>query len=473
MTKKHLNNNKNDIEVKNDPVAEDANHGCYTETIIKQKKSFIERILVPFFVCLLCLALSICACAFTVAYVLNRNLTSALMQVFNVSTLNNGIKDSETPSPSGTEGYEDTNEDQNDNTDPGNTSTTYEPTRKVEVIPYEVNSSIADATEKIMPSVAYLVCRYTDGENTYEKKSSALIISDDGYIVTCDTAVRDLCIDGSNELKSGCSIEVSVNYDYSKVYSAAVIGRDYKNNIALLKIECDLVLKFIEYGDSDSLKIGETVLSASNGGNASSGMVTAGIVSGLITTYNDKAVETDTIISDELWYISTTAPMCDACNGGALVNIYGQVVGMTIYGEDPIMGDSESIYYAIPVNKIMNIAEDLENNAFMNDMTPNIGIAVLTDPVEISLTENETIIDLTGLKVKYVGFNTPAFNAGLKADDVIVSVYDETLTMVADFFRIKNNYNPGESILLIVYRYYESELTFKLVPMEVILDITK
>ncbi|MFA7672873.1 MAG: S1C family serine protease [Clostridia bacterium] len=473
MTKKHLKNNENDIEVINDAMAEDTNHGCYTETIKKQKKSFVERILVPFFVCLLCLALSICACAFTVAYVFNRNLTSALMQVFNVSSLDVGLKNSETPSPSDTEGYVNTHQDQGDTTDSGNISTIYQPMVKIEVIPYEVNSSISDATEKVMPSIAYLVCKYSDGENTYEKKSSALIISDDGYIVTCDTALRDLCIDNSNELKPDCSVEVSVNYDYSKVYSAVVVGRDQKNNIALLKIECDLVLKFIEYGDSDALKMGETVLSASNGGNASSGIVTAGIVSGLVTTYNDKAVEPNTKISDELWYISTTAPMCDSCNGGALVNIYGQVVGMTIFGNDPVSGDSESIYYAIPVNKIMNIAEDLESNTFMNDMTPNIGIAVLTDPVKISLTENQTAIDLTGLKVKYVGFNTPAYDSGLKVDDVIVSIYDETLAIVADFFRIKNNYNPGESILLIVYRYYEGELAFKLVPIQIILSVTK
>lgn len=473
MTKKYLYENENEINVKHDAIDDDENHGCYTETIKKQKRSFLERILVPFFVCLLCLALSICACAFTVAYVLNRNLTSALMQVFSVNSLNGELNDSQTPLPSDTERSDNISEEQGNITDSGNIITTYQSTIKVEIIPYEVNSSISDATEKIMPSIAYLVCKYSDGENTYERKASALIISDDGYIITCDTVISDLCAENNNEFKPGCSVEVSVNYDYSKTYSATVVGRDRKNNIALLKIECDIMLEFVEYGDSDELKIGETVLVASNGGDSSSGIVTAGIISGLITTYNDKAVEPNTKISDELWYIATTAPMSDSCNGGALVNIDGHVVGMTFYGEDPIKGDAESIYYAIPVNKVMSIAEDLENNIYMNDTTPNMGIAILTEPVKISLIENETEIDLTGLKVKYVGFNTPAYDSGLRADDVIVSIYDEILATAADFFRIKNNYGPGESILLIVYRYDESDLTFKLFPVAIILDTTK
>jgi len=211
------------------------NNGYYVETIKTQKKSFVSRILVPVFICLLCLALSVCACALTVFYVKRLNQLDTELPFINILTQTSSPTSSNTPMPSNTQG---TNNNSYSGNDDNNESVTtiYKNKVKIEVIPFEVNSTISDAVLNIMPSIAYLRCRFTDEQGTFMTEATALIISDDGFMITADTVIDHLCYERSNELKENSYIEVCVNYDYSNLYFAKVIGRDKVNNVALLKI---------------------------------------------------------------------------------------------------------------------------------------------------------------------------------------------------------------------------------------------
>lgn len=426
------------------------NNGFYMETIKSQKKSFASRVLMPIFICILCLVLSVCACAITVSYVIRMNSIQSELPLFNWITKFTVPGTTHSPIPTQTNGIGNYGED--DKPDPESITTTYRNILRIEVIPYEVNSSISKAVERIMPSIAYLRCRSSDNQGAYITEASALIISDDGYMITADTVVEALCHDKSNELKQDCFIEVCVNYDYSNLYFARVIGRDKTNNVALIKIDTNMPLQFIEYGDSDKLVLGETMITASSGGHSVKGQVTTGIVSGLAHTYNDKIIKQNEKPKDDLYKINTTALMTSNNNGGALVNIKGQVVALTVYAKE---NEEPGSFVAIPINKIKVATENLEIKSYIESTIPNLGIAVDSDLTKITVSPNanETPIEKNAVKIKYVGFGTPAFYSGIKKDDYIVSIFDQPFSSVENFFELKNNYAPGVDLALMVYRY--------------------
>ena len=62
-------------------------------------------------------------------------------------------------------------------------------------------------------------------------------------------------------------------------------------------------------------------------------------------------------------------------------------------------------------------------------------------------------IDVQGIKVNYIGYGTPAFYSGLKVNDIIVNIYDKSVSSPESFFDLKNTYLPGENLLLVVYRH--------------------
>ena len=429
------------------------NNGYYVETIKTQKKSFVSRILVPVFICLLCLALSVCACALTVFYVKRLNQLDTELPFINILTQTSSPTSSNTPMPSNTQG---TNNNSYSGNDDNNESVTtiYKNKVKIEVIPFEVNSTISDAVLNIMPSIAYLRCRFTDEQGTFMTEATALIISDDGFMITADTVIDHLCYEKSNELKENSYIEVCVNYDYSNLYFAKVIGRDKVNNVALLKIEPDNPLQFIEYGDSDELILGETVIAAASGNNSNKGQVTAGIINGLMYTYNDKILSSSELPKDDLYMINTSAFMSNSNNGGALVNIYGQVVALTVYSKNYLQ---EGFYKAIPINKIKEAAENLEIKSYNEEILPNLGIGIYSDTANIKITsdDQQQLVDVQGIKVAYIGYGTPAFYSGLKVNDIIVSIYDKPVNSAEIFFELKNTYLTGENLVFVVYRHNE------------------
>ncbi|MFA5340990.1 MAG: S1C family serine protease [Clostridia bacterium] len=428
-------------------------NGYYMETIKSQKKSFLSRILVPLFISILCLTLSISACVLTIYYVNKIKQIDIELPFVNILTQTPGPSSTITPIPSHTQGSNNNSYSENEN-NTESVTTTYKNITKIEVIPFEVNSSISDAVENILPSLAYLRCRYTDMEGTYMSEATALIISEDGYMVTADTVIDHLCYEKSSELKEYSYIEVCVNFDYNNLYFARVVGRDKINNIALLKIDADEALQFIEYGDSDKLLLGETVIAAASGNNSVKGQVTAGIIGGLMYTFNDRIIFSNESVKDNLYMINATAFMTASNNGGALVNKEGQVIALTVYLKD---NNQDGFYKAIPINKIKEITENLELKSYSEEMIPNLGIAVSNEKASIKITsdDQQQMIDIEGVRVKYIGYGTPAFYSGLKIDDIVVSVNDQMISSPENFFEIKNNYLPGENIVLSVYRYNE------------------
>ena len=168
---------------------------------------------------------------------------------------------------------------------------------------------------------------------------SGVIISKDGYIIT------------NNHVIAGAS-EVSVTLNNNKEYIATVVGADSETDIALLKIEDDTDFKYVSFGNSDDLRVGEWVLAVGNPFNLTS-TVTAGIVSA--KNRANIIGETKSLQS----FIQVDAAVNPGNSGGALVNTRGELVGINtaIYSQT---GNFAGYAFAIPISIAGKIASDLK-----------------------------------------------------------------------------------------------------------------
>ena len=176
---------------------------------------------------------------------------------------------------------------------------------------------------------------------------SGIILSDDGYIVT-----NAHVIDGAETVKV-------VLYNEEE-YEAKIIGADTRTDIAVLKIEANNLVE-AEFGDSSQIEIGETVYALGNpGGLSLQSSFTDGMISGL-----NRVITTDDSIYS-MTVLQTSAAINPGNSGGALINEYGQVIGIT--SAKIISTDYEGIGFAIPTETAKPIIEEIITKIFLNLM---------------------------------------------------------------------------------------------------------
>jgi serine protease Do len=227
-------------------------------------------------------------------------------------------------------------------------------------------------------------------ERRQQGAGSGFIISKDGYIVT------------NNHVVEGAT-EVTVTLANKKEYTAKVIGRDPKTDIALIKIEPKETLTVASLGDSDQLRVGEWVVAVGNPFGLSN-TVTAGIVSA-----KDRVIGAGPY--DD--FIQTDAPINPGNSGGPLFNLKGEVVGINT----AIVPNGQGIGFAVAVNMAKNILPQLESTG---EVTRGyLGVSI--QPLTPELAKSMNIKDTKGALVAGVTKGSPAETAGIKRGDVIVN----------------------------------------------------
>ena len=264
-------------------------------------------------------------------------------------------------------------------------------------------------------------------ETPQEQSSSGsgVIISSDGYIVT-----NNHVIENANEVK--------VILNTNENYTAKVIGKDSRTDLAVLKIDAS-ELPFAKMGESSQLRVGDTAIAIGNPlGQEFAGTTTQGIISGL-----NRSV---TIDNKQLNLIQTDAAINPGNSGGALVNAYGQLIGINTA---KISSSSlEGLGFAIPIDEAKPIIEDLIDNGYVRGR-PVIGIggsAVTERDAEVY--ENLTV----GVYVSSMTPDSPAYLAGIKIGDIITSCDGKKVETVEDINEIKNKKQPGDKMTVTVYR---------------------
>lgn len=260
---------------------------------------------------------------------------------------------------------------------------------------------------------------YSADENTDEMveqgSGSGIIISTDGYIVT-----NQHVIDGAQE--------VSIILNTGDEITAQIIGQDVKTDLAVLKIDTDKTLAAAVLGDSTSVQVGELAVAIGNPmGQEFSGSVTAGIISAVNRTM--------TIENRTYNLLQTDAAINSGNSGGALINQYGEVIGINSVklSESGV----EGMGFAIAISEAKPIIDDLMSNGYVTGR-PLVGISV-----------QETKY---GLFVASVQENSGAADAGLQEGDLIISVDGQKVSSTTEINDLRDQKKPGDTMVFRVLR---------------------
>ena len=271
---------------------------------------------------------------------------------------------------------------------------------------------------------------------------TGVIITDNGYIVTNAHVIYD------SENGGGEAESVSVLLDDETSYDAEIIGYDTDCDIAVLKIKAE-GLTAAEFGDSDSLRLGESVIAIGNPlGFDLMDTVTGGMISGLNRnmTINDKAMT----------LIQTDAAINNGNSGGPLINKYGQVIGINSskLSSNYSMGGAsiEGIGFAIPSNSVSSIVDDIMEFGYVTGK-PQLGISCQ----DVTETVSQMYDLPVGVYVTSVAEGSAAEKAGLEKGDIITAVESKTVKTSEELNAQKNLHSAGDEIELTYIRKGEEK----------------
>ena len=267
---------------------------------------------------------------------------------------------------------------------------------------------------------------YTVNSSTAYSWGTGIIISQDGLIMTNTHIIED-CV----------SAKVVLFND--KEYDAKLVGADSISDIAILKIDAYGLVP-AEFGDSSELVVGESCAAIGNPlGDNFSLTLTDGIISAIDRGINYKGYS--------MTLIQTNTALNEGNSGGALFNMYGQVIGITNMKMMSTYVSIEGIGFAIPSNTCVSIANELINNGKVTGRS-SIGITVGTVPDEAMRVYNLP----SGLYVSDVVENSDAAKKGIQIGDVIVAVNGTPCTTTNEVNEIKQTLSVGDFITLTIYR---------------------
>lgn len=246
--------------------------------------------------------------------------------------------------------------------------------------------------------------------------------------------------------------ELEVTLDDGTKIAGKLIGSDVWTDLAVVEIDDKDITSIMEFGDSDALKRGETVIAIGNPlGLGFSGSVTVGVVSG-----KDRSIpidiNSDGTIDWQADVLQTDAAINPGNSGGALINMAGQLIGINSMKitEETV----EGIGLAIPINLALPVIEQLEQTGEVN--RPTMGVSLL-DLRSIPV-QQQSVLKLpedvkNGVVVTEVFRNTPAQTAGVQKYDTIVEMDGEPIEdMVTLRKHLYNEKKVGDSMTMKVYR---------------------
>ena len=258
---------------------------------------------------------------------------------------------------------------------------------------------------------------------------SGVIISDDGYILTCAHVV-----DGADN--------ITVQVDGTD-YAATVIGSDSSSDVAVLKIDAEGLTPAV-VGDSSALAVGEEVVAVGNPLGNLSGTVTNGIVSAL---NRDVTVQNNDGSIINLSVIQTNASISPGNSGGGLFNMAGELIGI-VNAKSQASG-AEGLGFAIPINTAIAIAQDLLENGYVSGR-PYLGITYVAVTDEV--TAQQLGVSAYGIYIVDVSAGSGADQAGLQSGDRIVSIDGAEVAVRDDVSAIIDQRAAGDTITITVAR---------------------
>ncbi len=287
----------------------------------------------------------------------------------------------------------------------------------------EVYAANVQSTVGITTSIT---TNYWGYQTTSAASGSGFIVTDTGYIIT-----------NFHVIENSSSITVSL-YN-GNTYDAALIGYDESNDLAVLKIEAEGLSPAI-LGDSDNLNVGDSVVAIGN----PLGELTFSLTSGSISA-KDREVTMSNSLTMNL--LQTDCAINSGNSGGALFNLYGEVIGITNakYSSSGSEASIDNIGFAIPINDVRGIVESIIEKGYYSK--PYLGVGV------VDVSREYQIYGLPqGAAIQTITADGPADAAGLQVGDIITKFGDTKITGRTDLSSAIARCKIGDTVTLTVYR---------------------
>ena len=256
---------------------------------------------------------------------------------------------------------------------------------------------------------------------------SGVVISPDGLIVTNNHVVDD-------------ADEISVVLNDKREFKAKMIGADPSTDIALIKISAT-DLPFCKFGNSDDLKLGEWVLAVGNPFNLTS-TVTAGIVS---AKSRNIGINSDQMKIES--FIQTDAAVNPGNSGGALVNVRGELIGINTAIASQT-GSYSGYSFAVPSNIVQKVVGDLNEYGDVQRALLNVNIG----DVNAEVAKKYNLDKIEGVFIGTVNPGGAAALAGIKDNDVIISVDGVAVNSSGQLQEQISRHRPGDKVVVVVKR---------------------
>lgn len=304
--------------------------------------------------------------------------------------------------------------------------------------PFSPLPSITEVVEAVKPAVASVVVG-TVSYNIFLQPvpeahaGSGVIIDDRGYIVT------------NNHVVGGAE-SITVTLPDGRTFDATLVGTDPLTDLAVIKIEGDN-LPTAAFGDSTELRVGDWVVAIGNALALPGGpTVTVGVVSALGRTIQEQSGVT---LYD---VIQTDAAINPGNSGGPLVNLQGEVVGINTAKITAV--EVSGVGFAVSANTAGPVVDELIEKGYVS--RPYLGISLVTVTPAIALSYN--LATEWGAMVYRVVAGTPADNAGLRPEDVIISLDGEKVTTASEVVLAIRAHEIGDK-MEITYLRGSTEIT--------------
>lgn len=323
----------------------------------------------------------------------------------------------------------------------------------VKDVDYDIKTDTTDVVETVSDSIVGVVVYQNNTMNglfgsqtrtneQQESGSGSGVVYDQTdkytYIITNHHVIED-------------ADKIQIVFSNNEYVDATLVGSDEYSDVAILRCQPDFDVSVINIGDSSLLDKGETVLAIGSPlGIEYSGTVTQGIVSGTDRTVsvdlNDDGVE-----DWDMSVIQTDAAINPGNSGGALVNMKGELVGITNmkFSDETV----EGMGFAIPINDVISVAEQIRTNGKVSHPAIGISGVSLADYSSYQLQRYgvKVYVD-TGIYITKVSNDGPASKAGLEAGDVIVKLEDKDITTYKSFLTALYSHQAGDKVSVTVNR---------------------
>lgn len=268
---------------------------------------------------------------------------------------------------------------------------------------------------------------------------SGVIISKEGYIVTNNHVIEQ-------------AEEIQVILNDKRTYDAKLVGADPNTDIAVLKIDDERDFAYVNWGNSDKVRIGEWVLAVGNPFNLTS-TVTAGIVSAKARNINIISGNGSGVGAVES-FIQTDAAVNPGNSGGALVNTAGQLIGINTAIASQT-GSFAGYSFAVPATLAKKVVTDLIEFG----MVQRGYLGVNIQDVDAKLAKEQGLDQISGAYVLGVVKDGAGEDADLQAGDVITAVDSVAVGSVAELQEQVNRHRPGEKVAITYNRNGNVEKT--------------